>query len=795
MKSYERGFKDMKKELIKATMSYNKTKDIYLVTFTNKVVGGRVSKSLGSEKEVAEIWRDEVEKIINTDNYNSKEGYLENIRAFSTESVKMVYGGSKFENLIIEEFRKKFYENIIPYYKKGQNKYLENACMLVGGSGVGKTNLLQNLIGSRDYNTPASTTSNTTCGKTVVFVERKSRKLELAFEEISNSSLIDNIKENIYNLIRNLITTDEDDIVESELWRKILISEDLRCSLQYLITDEQTRNQINEVGIEIRNDIMPIVNELLKIEEFEGNKKIIANNFISILDGELEHIDVEYLTKVKGMNIDKYIKKIYLSIKNEKIKVLKGIYRIIKSHLNEKDNILGEIKYLLESNIYFEKDEIKLNQENLTFKSDVEIKIDNKLNDAHSMYISLEYEDGKEIDSMLRNMFFEIMQKISYANTEQASLFPLIDSLTIKGPFESTIELDNKENYIVIDSEGIGHNAGNFEINQDYSKTLRCVDKILWLIDASSAITKTEQYALESLSNNGVLYKTEIVFNKSDIVLDNGDDLKSRIYGMMENLYKEFGDNDEIVNSKSNLNSRILTLGDMNKKISDGKVILDFRGRKAEVELEKEFEKNFRQLLNFEKSRINDKKIFEYSVVRLATSFDSIIKEFLKKYIELIDDSHWRIIKAWTKRMGYNDDNRGYRMFTPEADLKYSFKSELNKIISKPIGLTREEIIEEYDNLQMIQEVLAGKVDESVEKYIYGEEKSIDAGSEWRKLEAISGVGSGNERKDRAKILLESSLGFDRNKNEENRIFKDVVEFTESLNDDSLGKIEFKKLI
>ncbi|EJT5915415.1 hypothetical protein OEG88_14165 (plasmid) [Clostridium perfringens] len=787
----------MSKILKKVTLTHNIKKKIYFVSFKNEMTNNeRKTKSVGSDENKALKSKENIEKMINEENCDTYEAYKEALKKYPMDDVRVVYGGTKYEILFTESLLKKFYDSQISLYKKVDDdiEYLADVCMLIGTTGVGKTKLLQQLIGSEAYNTPASTISNTTTGTTNVYIARYSKCLELVYEEINNAKLYEKIKKNICETIREIMKNGDEKQLESVV-NNLLVSSDLRCNLSYLISNkteiEKIAKELLEKVPKNLNNIICLLEEKLKFEISSEERLALIDDIIFCISGE-EFYDWHFnigaeLTKTINslFNINHYIKDIYSIVKSDKNKILKGILKEIKKAVDDIKGINITIS-LLKDSIIKNYDKLELEKMMIELNYGDNLSYNDEFDNINSMYIKIKYSNDTDIDDKLRDRFFKIMQRVSCVNSEIKSLFPLVEALTIKGSFKSSIPLDNKSDVILVDSEGFGHDAAKMEINNEFIKNIKISKKILWLVASDRPISSIEKETLELLANNGVLYKTCAVITKADTILDKNEMIENRINSILSNLFKEFNSNSLIINSKESILSKLLVIGDIDKKIVEEKVIIPYRGRIIEDNLDERFRDNFKKLLDFKEFKFVEDIKFDYSLIDFANNFDEEIIKFLNNYKSKIAITHWAKVKAATDRIGYNYNNRSYDNIAPEADLKRALKSSLFKVIYNPSNLKKSEIENNFDTLQCIQESISLEIDKLVEKYIWGEISSdndkneVKAGAKWRKIYRYHGEGSGNRRKYEFNVILKDAVGFDRSRNKENKILRDIFYYIDN---------------
>lgn len=769
----------------KVYLNLNERKGIYAISFFNPVLKKRTTKSLGTQigmdKEKAEGIQEEVSNIINDVKLQNYEGYKIAKEKFSEDAIKAVYEKTKFKKQEFIERVNKFSEDYIKIVDEDTGKFKKEAVMYIGDPGVGKTRTIQQKIGSAEYNTPASTLSNTTTGVFIADINNSANELEMLVQESDDVEQISSERENIYSLLRYLVNN-KDKIDKEECLNKLLISDDLRFNLTYLNSNIELFRELSE---QIQSDFESIYSA------FNNNKEelmLAINDIIIVLDGG-EKEDCKYkftdeqIQVIKLFIVDNYVQQIQNLINKEKIKVIKNLFKICKESVENSTDLEIIIKYVDNK----KKDEIEL-KSGVISDFDISEKI---IVNIKAMYISMKYANKKP-DEELKDVFFKVMQRISCVDKEIKSIVPLVEKMKIRGNFKSKVAKSNDiANYILIDSEGIGHNAGNLESGEGFIRNLQMSNRVIWMLDINRPVTSITKETLKLLASNGSLYKTAVAFTKCDEALEKNEDLDQRIYKIKENLKKEFnGDTDNLGIFNSNVldNSNILLLGDMDKRIEEDKVFIRYRGKAIEDTMEEMFIENFNRLEDFQERSDLSKKIYlEYSLIELAKVLDKEVESFIKKFSSTVYELHWKIVEAFTDRIGYNYNGRKYRMLMPEADIRQNLKINIEKIISKPINYSEEERKQLYDDFQMIQEKVSQNIDEIVAELIFKNNQEI-----WKELYKLSGQGTGNKRKRRTAELVKQSVTFDRQQGRENEILKRIVNTIEKLNSDGFDNVNIK---
>lgn len=758
------------------TLSMNVEKNIWVVVYVDPKIGKKTTKSLGkmesiSRKEALKI-KEAMEFILNkSDYYKNYNNFKEAKNNCKNETIKKAFelifkGNDNWkkemrEKTIIED------KNFIEITNFTNEFCYNNSFVFVGLPGAGKTQTIQQLIGSIEYNTPACTASNTTTGG---FYAKINNKKYLKLSALMIEELSERISDNFDEFIMFCVYNDK--LSKHNLLKKLLTSNDLKCNLLLLLSENE---KVESCLQNLSEDICGILKnawekfyKFYKDEKKASNEKIeLINEFISLINKEPNYnyiINKEQLEIINEIDKNKYVKKICNYIYEAEINLINKMY---KDLINESDKINASLdfKYFTDENTICNK------------------PIVSKNSNIIAIQFKLEYKDSnKSVDKDLRKVFFNAMTKIS-CGENKSNLRPVVSSLKIEGNFQPKIKVlseilnENKE-MLIIDSEGIGHNAGNLSYSSRFAQNIQYAKKVIWIIDINSPINSSHKDMLKILTSNGCLYKTELAFSKCDSYLDNIDgDLEQRRFELIENLYKELENNEEIYNSRNLMLEKAIFIGDLNKNIDGQEIKFKFRNKVIKDSFNKEYEKGLKNLFNLYKTNQDNELSFEYNFIQLNDILNKEVEQYLDDYKRNISLAFWSKIKALTRRMTYSLDDRGYKKFRPEDDLKARLKQGLQKIINNPIKINNKNISEEdkalyYNEFQIIQEILGKNIDNIVTDLIYYNNED-----NWRRCYEISGNGSGNRRKQEVKDLLEKSLQY----NNENKVLNELCEKLEKL--------------
>lgn len=196
--------------------------------------------------------------------------------------------------------------------------------------------------------------------------------------------------------------------------------------------------------------------------------------------------------------------------------------------------------------------------------------------------------EGKILDEEIRVAFNQALNIIICKNDFDYC----IESLKVEGYFEPKLKvlkevLANTENLLLMDSEsmrfGMKYSSNNFE----NIKILKSFKKIVWMIDINHFINQDYINIFKLLKNSNNLDKTELLFSKCDLYLDNvNNNLTERGSSFLYRINLELSD------------KPMNFLGDMNKPINDDIVKINYRNKLIKDTFNKIFKESLTNLFN-----------------------------------------------------------------------------------------------------------------------------------------------------------------------------------------------------
>jgi len=262
------------------------------------------------------------------------------------------------------------------------------------------------------------------------------------------------------------------------------------------------------------------------------------------------------------------------------------------------------------------------------------------------------------------------------------SISPLIEYARVEGNFYTEILPDKKSKFILIDGEGIGHDRGEIRnsLSTRHLDFFKEADFILLVEKSNDPLNLAGLSAIETIYFKGYSKKLKLIFSKTDI-------LESETY--KKDLNKDIASAKKVLKN-SNIDFKL----DNNQKFYFSK--LDNKGND---ETTNEFKRLFRSIkqLSNENKNIESSKL-EYDYETLFLNLNTLA--FKKQWIEKLNEQHWTIVKAFSKRMS-NKEN-GYNHLKPVFDFWMLIMKEINNFFAEQSISTQKEnkIKDEFsDNL------------------------------------------------------------------------------------------------
>jgi len=320
-----------------------------------------------------------------------------------------------------------------------------------------------------------------------------------------------------------------------------------------------------------------------------------------------------------------------------------------------------------------------------------------------------------------------ILKNKAILKSDLDSISPLIEYARIEGDLLASW-LPKEYKFVLIDGEGIGHNIKEIKnsLSTRHLDFFNFSDSILLVEKSDDPFITGGKSAIETIFLNGYSKKFKLVFSKTEKleVKDTKGALNRRI-GNVENALKD-----------SNIEFNL----DKNQKY-----YLSNLNKKANEETKQEISRVFKNIID---EFTNDKK----NPIELEYDFDELAVElnttkFLQNWHTKIENEHWSIIKALTKRMMLKEGE--YRYLKPILDYHTLIMQEVNGFLKKDNQLNSE--------VYYAQNQIKQKFSAELLRYMR-QDFMLHYGIEWTKAHDIQGEGSGKNRKVFVKDIFDSFI-------------------------------------
>ncbi|MEA1953718.1 MAG: AAA family ATPase [Campylobacterota bacterium] len=308
-----------------------------------------------------------------------------------------------------------------------------------------------------------------------------------------------------------------------------------------------------------------------------------------------------------------------------------------------------------------------------------------------------------------------ILKNKALLKSELNSISPLIEYARIEGDLLADW-IPNEYEFILIDGEGIGHNLKEIKnsLSTRHLDFFNFSDSILLVEKSDDPFITGGKNAIETIFLNGYSKKFKLIFSKVDKleVKDYKSALNRRI-GNVENALKD-----------SNIRFEV------NK---NQKYYLSNLDKKGNEPTQKEIIRVFKNIIEEfppDENTIDLEYDFEELFIGLNTN------KFLNNWHSIIDNEHWTIIKALTKRMILQEGE--YRYLKPILDYHTLIMKEINSFLKNDNQLNSE--------VYYAQNQIKQKFSTELLKYIR-DEFLVQNELDWITAHNKSGYGSGKERK------------------------------------------------
>ncbi len=330
-----------------------------------------------------------------------------------------------------------------------------------------------------------------------------------------------------------------------------------------------------------------------------------------------------------------------------------------------------------------------------------------------------------------------ILRNKALLKSDLNSISPLIEYARIEGDLLAKW-IPKAYEFILIDGEGIGHDLKEIKssLSTRHLDFFNSSNYILLVEKSDDPFISGGKNAIETIFLNGYSKKFKIIFSKIDKM--------------------------EVKDYKSALDRRI---GNVENALKDAKI--DFNLSKNQKyyfsnlhnKTDKATHKEINKLL---KNIIQDFSLKKENPIELKYDFDILFSnlnttKFLDTWDKRIDNEHWKIIEAFTRRIIWGKDE--YRYLKPIFDYHTFIMQEVNQFLKKDNQLNSEiayaqNTIKQEFSTKLLQYIREGLLDDYSEDW-------MDAWSQY-------GEGSGKRRKFEVKKIFNSFIPKESNQEEFN---------------------------
>ncbi|WP_409250666.1 hypothetical protein V1502_10855 [Bacillus sp. SCS-153A] len=664
--------------------------------------GLKVRRGLGTESEIeAEALIQQMNYLLEDESYWTLSARSKALLNFDERVVNAFYDQLEYKkNPDLIEIREKILP--LPTKKEGYAKV-----QLIGTTGAGKTTLLRQLIGTdpeKERFPSTSTAKTTVCDMEIVLKEQP--KFEAVVTFFSYEKIRMYVEECVMNCGKSYIRGE----TEQNVYRNFLEHTDQRFRLSYLLgnlTSKQTNTLFR------RSSKTPTTHtEQSAIYVSQEDRKKLEATLLQIIDS----------IKISAQTI----------------------YGQIQNHLGEETEQGKEIEEKIE--LKFEE----LWKESLHYSSIVEEvmeEIEKRIalvpegkwtynSQDWPMYWTYAKEDRKEFIEGIKHM------TSNHANYFGKLMTPLVQGIRIVGSFSPKWNSGETPKLILMDGEGLGHQAGG-SISTAISKKMDEVDAILLVDNAESPMVSEPISALKHIVTSGHTSKLRIAFTHFDEVtgdnlpelVDKENHVIGSVVNAIDEIEKKLGSSVARPLGKQLEKGTLFFLGGIDKTINieDDYTVQQLEG------LIQALEKSIEETDPSETFPIYNGMITSLAIKKAAD-------EFYKRWNSILDLStdkslkqHWTRVQALSRRFAELGEDV-YDGLSPTADAIMMLREYLfTSIINKPVNWTAPQATEEMKQSSI--DLIA--TDFAVKLYSFILDKMWDDQStEWQQAYNRNGTGS-----------------------------------------------------
>lgn len=398
-------------------------------------------------------------------------------------------------------------ENIIPFPDKTQGY---SVTQLLGTTGAGKTTLIRQLIGThpeKDRFPSTSTAKTTVCDMEIILKNDDHYKAAVTFFPYEKIRLY--IEECVLNAGKAHVNGDN----EQTVIRHLLEHTEQRFRLSYLLgnlTPEKSKTSLffDDEDLDFDENEEEIVSDISSTEkvEFESTLRKILEEIKFSAESSWAEVHDEL-----GLNVGE--------VDDSEVEIVEQLFEESWRHSLKFNQIIEQV---------LEKVEAKFSY----------------VTEGQWTYNSQDWAESWSFEAEDRSKFIETLKQMTGNNAKQFGklLTPIVQGVRISGPFKPIWWEGEIPKLVLIDGEGIGHQAGS-SLSTKLSKRMEEVDSVLLVDNAKSPMLTEPITILKHIATTGQSSKLHVCFTHFDEV--KGDNLltlrdkSNHVIGSLNNALNE----------------------------------------------------------------------------------------------------------------------------------------------------------------------------------------------------------------------------------------------------------------
>lgn len=658
--------------------------------------GRKIRKGLGADSEIAQQIINDLNELLSDNFYWSLDCMEKAKKEYNIKAVEIFYGPMEYE-LIESSYEQR--NNLIRIPKSNPR------VMLLGATGVGKTSIIRQLIGTEpnEGSFPAvSASRTTTCDTEYIFADGN---WEAAVTFLTQVEVIQLISESVFEAFKKAVKGHS----EKDIAAALLVHPEQRFRLSYLLGQYKIPKTDNRKADNLPN-----------YAENYSELCLIVEKIVSL--GK----EIKEQSKIEG------------DIYEEEV------FAIFEEWLNQHSSLYSEIK---EEILLKVKSKFDLITEGILFKDNTGWPIywSHSSTEKEGIFKYLKYFAGND------GFYFGKL------------LAPVVNGLRIKGPFKPLWwEAEGIPNWVIIDQEGLGHDSNvTTSLPLGITGKFDEVDAILVVDDASQPMLDIAKVSLRECALRGQIDKIYMTYTKFDRVeganLLDEEDKEDHVLqiqnGAVESMKEAFKLDSMMIDLLKNRLSENMYLFPCTQQIPN----VNDKFKANVLRLISDVETKFA----LKAETLSIQTFPKYDFNRLILVIADAEKIFMNKWLGLLGierteyaKQHWSRIKALANRFATVPGRVEYSDLMPVGDLASIIMQILNEFIYNPKEWSED--VSEVDKNKVLQN-LSANIATTLNKELFSIFK-VKYQNEWNSAWKLRGTRSTFERAGEIRAIYEQII-------------------------------------